>query len=440
MDAHTKKVLENLAKSFEKDFSKVLNLFEYAREKIAEETGKKEPKLSIAAVHVTRAKLTELKQETGREINVIIFGKDPSRDSTAYLRKQILTDFWNNPESRRNVIEQGKIMIMKTGKIDPSKDFHSFYNPVTKIIESVEVDGETVVTKGEIWDPALNIDPICRDFRKFLDNDENIENWNYTKPLNENWKTTYFGIGYFEDTPNLTKKVQIRFFGDLAKPNSGQYVGKRIDFFVPYKLKVNVNEKLSTEDCYVVNARNVPISSGNVDIDIIEMLNAINKMHRTRLEAKGKPPEDLIPIIDMSEVKKWHLERRAKKDEEGNVLKSDSGWDLTNWDEYAIIDQVTYLGLREYSEGYKPAMIQHDSTGNRTFNVNYDNDINMEIPGKADILISIKTGRGLSSYDVETGTKTEFSDDPDVSINICGLKTLLSYEKIIYPRELIDDL
>jgi len=440
LDLHTKKVLENLAKSFEKDFSKVVELFEYAREKIAEETGKKEPKLSIAAIHVTRAKLTELQQETGKEINIIIFGKDPSRDSNASLRKQILADFWNNPESRRKVVEQGKVMVMKAGKGDPTKDFHSVYKPVTKIIESVEVDGETVVTKGEIWDPALVIDPICRDFRKFLDDDENVENWNYTKPLLENWRTTYFGIGYFEDTPDLTKKVQLRFFGDSADPHSGQFVGKRIDFFIPYKVKVTVNENLSTEDCYSVSAKNVPVPSGDVDIDIIAMLEAINTMHRARLEAKGKKPLDLIPIVDMADLKKWHLERRARKDVDGNIMKSDSGWDLTNWDEYCVIDQVTYLGLREFSEGYKPAVLQHDSTGRRSFFVNYDNDINMNVPVPADILICVKTGRGLSSYDRESRTKVELSDDPDLSINICGLKTLESYEKIIFPKEVTGDL
>ena len=73
MDLHTKKILENLAKSFEIEFKKVEELFEYAKLRISEETGKKEPKLSIAAIHVTRAKLTGKQQQTGKEINVIYF-------------------------------------------------------------------------------------------------------------------------------------------------------------------------------------------------------------------------------------------------------------------------------------------------------------------------------------------------------------------------------
>ena len=121
-------------------------------------------------------------------------------------------------------------------------------------------------------------------------------------------------------------------------------------------------------------------------------------------------------------------------------MKGDSGWDLTNWDEYCVIDQVTFLGLREFKESYKPAVIQHDSTGRDSFFFNYDKDLDMSIPVPSDILICVKTGRGTTSYDRETRSKIENSEDPDLNVSICGHKTLESYEKIVFPKELIGDI
>jgi len=439
MDAHIKKLLENLAKSFNKDLDKVIELYEWTKNKLAAETGKKEPALNVAAFHAVRAKLTQLQSEIGKEINVVFFGKDPSRDTNAALIKEILDKFRNNPESRREVKAEGKIMVAKVGK---TGNFDDDYEPISVLEEFVEVDGEVVPTKYKIWDPVKNEDPLCRDFRTHLDEEGNVENWLYSHPLVPNWKTTLFGIGYFEDTQNITKKIQIRFFGDSGDPKTSQFVCKQLQFFKPYKLKVQVNEQLSSESCYVCNARSKPVLSEEPgkEIDVVGMLDMINGVWRNSQEAKGKTPEDLVEIVDFGDLKEWHIRRRARKDEDGEIMKSESGWDLTNWDEYCLIDQVTYLGKREFKETYQPAVIQHDSTGSDSFFVNYDDHLDMDIPIPSDLLICVKTGRGTSHYDREAKERIDNSDDPDLNISICGYKVLMAYEKIEFPKELIGDL
>jgi len=442
MNAHIKKLLENLAKSFEKDLEKVEALFEYAKRKISEETNKKEPALSVSALHAVRAHLTTEQGKVGKEINVVFFGKDPSRDTNASSIKEILADFWNNPESRKKVIEEGKIIVLKVADGDPKKDFHKMYKPLVTLDEYVEVDGEVVPTKGKLWDPTTNEDPLPRDNRTHLDEEGETTNWNYTHPLKPNWKTTLFGIGYFEDTPNIIKKIQVRFYGDIGDPQSGQFVCKHISFFKSYKLKVQVAENMSTEECYVLTAKSKPVlaEEPGADLDVVTLMDGINTNWMIQQEAKGNEPKPLIPIIELSDLKEWHVERRARKDENGEILKAPSGWDLTNWDEYCLIDQVTYLGKRQFTETYAPAVIQHDSTGRETMFVNYDDNLDLDIPIPSDILICVKTGRGTTKYDREAKAKIENSDDPDLSISICGTKTLMSYEKIEFPKELTGDL
>lgn len=439
MESHINKLYENLAKSYNKEVGKLLQAHEIAKQYLSGE-GFRDPELSIKAYHAVKSKLSLKETEYGKLINVVFLGKDPSRDTNLKLRKEILDDFWSDPETRNRIVEEGKIMVGQVCKGDPKVNFHEMYKPITKIIKSVEVDGITIPIEFELWDPSKNIDPLCRDNRTHMDDGETV-NWNHSQSLSPNWKTTLFGIGFFEDTPNIVKKVQIRFFGDDADPNSGIFVCKHISQMKEYKLKVTVNEKITSDSCYVCNAKTKPIlSEEGVDINIVELIGSINEDWGTQQIAKGKEAKDLIPIVSMSELKAWHSERRAQRDEDGEIKKGASGWDFTNWDEYCLIDQVQYLGRREFTEDYTPATLKHDSTGKISFYANYDDELDMDIPIPCDILICVKTGRGTTKYDREANEKILDSDDPDISIEICGLKVLASYENIIFPKELIGDI
>jgi len=440
MEAHINKLYENLAKSYNKELGKLLQAHEIVKEQLAAE-GFRDPELSIKAYHAVKSKLSLSEQEVGKLMTVVFLGKDPSKDTTLDLRKEILQDFWSDPETRNKIKEEGKIMLGQVAKGNPEIDFHKMYKPIVKLIKSVEVDGICVPTEFEVWDPSTNIDPLCRDYRTHLDEDEESINWKHSQPLLPNWKTTLFGIGFFEDTPNLIKKIQIRFFGDDGDPSSGTFVCKHISFMREYKMKVGINVKLTTEDCYVCNAKTKPVlSEEGTELNIVELIDSINKAFNEQLRAKNKDEKDLIPIISLNELKEWHLERRAQKDEDGDVIKSKKGWDLTNWDEYCLIDQIQYLGKREFTEDYVPATLQHDSTGKLNFYANYDEDLDMDIPIPSDLLICVKTGRGTTKYDREANEKIQDSDDPDISITICGYKLLTSYEKIIFPKDILGDL
>ena len=373
-------------------------------------------------------------------MSVVFLCKDPSKYTNLKLRTEILKDFWSDPETRNKIKEEGKVMLGQVEKGDAEIDFHKMYKPIIELIKSVEIDGITVPTEFEVWDPSKNIDPICRDYRSHMDDGETV-NWNHTKPLIENWKTTFFGIGFFEDTPNIVRKVQLRFYGEDGNPNSGTFVCKHISFMKEYKLKVIVNEKITTEECYVCNAKTKPIlSEEGVDLNIVELMDNINTAWKDQQATKGKEAYDLIPIIALADLKDWHIERRAQREDDGEIKKGASGWDFTNWDEYCLIDQVQYLGKREFTEDYTPATLKHDSTGKISFYANYDDDLDMDIPIPADILICVKTGRGTTKYDREANEKILDSDDPDLSISICGLKVLANYEKIVFPKELLGDL
>jgi len=441
MENYIKKLLEELANDYEKELSKITTLYEWTKEYLHKETGKTDPALSIAAYHAVKAKLATT-EGVGKEINVIFYGKDDSKDTNKKLRLEILKEFWDNPESRKKIIEEGKIMVRKVGKGDPKTNFHDVYKPVVSIEKSTEVDGEFIVLEGELWDPATNIDPICRDFREYRDDEGNVENWLHTHPLDENWQTPLFGIGYFEDTKNIVKRVQIRFYGNSGNPSSADFVVKQIKFMESYKLKVQLNEKQSTYNCYIGNAKSKPVFAGipGQEVDIIPLQLGINEKWKQQLKIQNKPEEDLIPIVEFSKLKEWHMKKRAKKDDKGEISKTKSGWDELNYDEFCLIDQVTFLGMREFTEDYRPAALQHDSTGTITHFANYDQELSFDIPIPCDLLICVKTSRGTTKYDRETREKIKDDPDPDLTVYIRGFKVLMGYEKIVFPKELVGDL
>lgn len=444
MNLQRKKQLENLANSFNIGFKEVEQMYEFAKNKIKAETGKDGPALEIMAIHAVKAHYTQRNFVEGKELNFIYLGKDRSRDANRNIVQERLKKFHSDPASRKKLMRRGKVRLMKVPKDNAIIEIDgSHYAPVTEIHESHDVDDEPVVTKGDIWTPGCGKDPILRDDRQYLDDAGQIENFNFKQNLEESWRTTLFGIGFFEENPKVKKKVQVRFFGERGNPNSGQFVCNTMELFEPYKLKVRISENLSDDLCFVVNAVSKPVldKKPGVEIDVVGMIDDINQEFANKLAAKGKEPRSLIPIVPLSELKEWHKQYRARKNEHGEIIKAKSGWDLTNWDEYCLIDQVTYLGVQDFSEKYKPISIQHDSTGQETFFANYDSEIGIEeVPVPSDLVISVKTGRGTTKYDRESKETIQNAEDPDLSINVCGYKVLMSYEKIVFPQELQGDM
>lgn len=439
-----KKQLENMAELYHRDYETILNYFKVAQKKLQEKTGKSGSALILMSVRAVKAHLAEQEVSRGREVNFIYLGKDRTRDQNKSIVNKRLKKFHSDPDARKKMMKNGKVLMMRIKGKDPEKDgWFEAHKPVTKVVKSTNVDDEIVVMEGEIWEPGCGKDPILRDDREYLDDNNTVENFNYGRILNERWTTTIFGIGYFEDSPKLKKKMEISFYGEMSNPNSGLFVCKGMKMWQPYKLKVKLNENKSDDLTFNCTGRTKPLltKKPGTDIDIIGMIDKLNQDFSEKLVSKGKDPRSLIPVVPLSDLKEWHKEYRALKNDEGKIIKKRSGWDVVNWSEYAIIDMCTYLGIAEFTNTFQPATIQHDSTGKQSFYMNFDPHINFEeIPIPSDLHIVVKTGRGTTRYDREKGEKIQNAEDPDLRISICGYDVVQSYDKIDFEKELVGDL
>jgi len=315
-------------------------------------------------------------------------------------------------------------MLVQISDKDPTKHpIYEIFSPVTKIgkndlVKDNEGHVMLIISKDtKLWEPGKT--PIFRDNRKFRDQNNIIENWNEELPLQEDWTLTLFGAGYFEDSPDKFKRVRLRYFGELADPNSSKFVGNKLKFFTPTKLKVTPKEKLCTDEVYVVNAFASPIPDPTQEINIVEFVTEIN-------ETFGK---ELIPLVDLENIKNFHITQRAlvEKDEDGDeyFVKNESGWDRVNWNEYALAT-VSFLGVREYRNNYN--QLAFNDISSDFVQMDFNKYLDIKLPKPCKVIISITTSRGTTKYDRESKETIQDAEDPDVKATVCGIKMLSDYK------------
>lgn len=385
------------------------------------------------------------------------------------LREEILED-WSNPEKRITMIENGKVMVMRVSDEDPEEDdvdFADVYKPVTKIEETATGDNdEVIVTRGEVWEPGDNKQPIPRDYRKKRvygegEDKQVFDNNQYSRPLTPNWRVKIFGIGYCPDNDtNNTLEKSVKYtctwYGEEANPNDPQFIGKKGIFFNPIKFKGRLKENQSD-----LLHKTVTVASdfdmANKDINIETLVNTINKnVRKLILNKKNSKPkifekfkkhteQFFIPIIDLDEIHKAHMKYAVIRDEDGEVIKNDGGWDVTDFNSF-FLSFPTLKGHYSGKNGNKPKFIitdpsLEDENGDQeNMFISYKKGLPTKIPNPSLVAISLKTSRGSQVWDPDTKTRYEDPENAKAFAKLCGIKSLMDFSKINFKDKLKGDI
>jgi len=348
------------------------------------------------------------------------------------------------------VIEEGKVMGMK--------------------VSEKPIDNKTVFYY-DVYKPGKSIRKMTQ-----LEDGEEYENWNYSRPLTPNWRLSLFGIGYFsgvketQTAEGLVKRqknpvddaliCRVTFSGkatgDLADPNNPKYICKKDIWFKVCKLKV-IDTKYSNKLYLSVNARtDLEVSSKKIKLfDIVEKINKRVKENAMKVKMmvektdfnelpkdKAKKLQDLwdlykkftkvdyIPIIDLAGINEYHMTHRAILGEDGKPMKDDSGvWDAVDFNSFALCE-CAFTGIYE-REGQAPKFILSDYSLGENENVfsKFSNGLSKEIPPSS-VYISLTTSRGNQAYDPET---KQFVKDPENAVaipKIKGVGVILDFSKL----------
>ncbi len=478
MNEKFKKKLEDLAETNEVGFQDVLILFQLYREKVKELFPHlSDTKLDMRSYNGLLDYYNNKKFNKGSEFAIIPFGvMNEAKDSNKKMRDEILTNF-SNPTKRIEMIEKGKVMVMKTSDkvIDNKTVFYTdVYKPVSTIRKMTKMDtGEMVVVDGDLWKPGDQ--PIARDYRAQIQYEgrEAFDNWNWSQPLYPNWKITLFGIGLFSGQKEIknsdgtvskkTKNIitdglvsKVTFYGDLANPTSPKFVAKRPLWFKPCKVKA-VDTKYSNALFTNVTAKG-EIEGSQDKLDIIDIVSKINERINEQVEKIGNtyhsvdmnelPKEkaqklqqlfdlhekflvvEYIPIIDLAGINRYHMTHKALLDANGNPIKDEDGvWDMTDFNSFALTE-CAFTGAYT-KDGKAPKFILSDYSlpDNQSVFAKFSKGMDSEIPASS-VYAVLTTSRGNQAYDVDTKTFVHNPEDAIAIPKIRGIGVILDFTKI----------
>ncbi len=481
MNENLKDRLVKLAEDNEVKSEEVLLLFEALRLKVKEEDPHLgDSKLDKRTYNGLLNYFSNKKFSKGKEFIFIPFGiNSEAKDQNKELRDEILKEF-ADPEQRKDVIRKGKVMCMKISdqEIDNKEVFYNdVYKPVRKISKFTTVNDIYVVTEGELWEPGDT--PIARDYRTKLtfgegENENEYDNFSYSKPLNPRWKITLFGLGYFPGfkeviTEQGIEKVQktvkgdgvmckVSFWGDLADPSSAKFVCKKSIWFVPCKVKGTENQSISNMlNLNITSKTELEVSDKKPKMETLaRQINArilaeakeaygrakeanatedMPKDHKAKIMAKWNlyskfKDKDYIPFIDLSEIHDFHMKYRAVIDEETGTPKKENGWDKIDFDAFAL-SECTLNGIYE-KEGRSPRMILSDISlpqDNSSIFCGFAKGIDIKIPPSS-VIVSLTTSRGNKVYDPDTKTYIEDDENSKAFAKVKGIRVLIDFTKI----------
>jgi hypothetical protein len=306
---------------------------------------------------------------------------------------------------------------------------------------------------------------------------------------------TLFGVGYFDGirkakdengeivekekniaTDGMKSRVQV--FGELADPHSDHFFCKLPIWFMP--LKLEVSEKTASNSVMLQVNLKKAVEVGIANIDIEKLIGIINRrvsmyyavFHKkavqmeTEATTKGddallKKAKDAmkiaemfkefspevdkqyIPLIDLVDIESYHYKYAAKykenKDGDLVVQKSKDGWDVVDFNAFAIC-KCGYSGFFS-KEGKSPKLILSDWSIPDSIFAGFVPYLSTDME-TGEVYISLTTSRGSSVYDESTQTYVKDPENATPNPKIRGIRLVKGLKGIVekYQQSLTGDM
>lgn len=431
-----------VAESNNMDAEEVKELYKKAYEIVKSLRGM-EKKSELAIERRAKSQLMRMianRRTAGRKFNFVLIGPlGRPRD-------------WNEPvikanesmakTSMKQLMNEGRVFyIEKDGKRFPIKRITSY--GIKKVVIDVasakildNIDPEEVgeddknlvvvetyeVTDGEPWDPIKDRDtyPIWRD-NILINESLGTVNYGYGKPLTHNYRFQLLGFGYPSNAEDDLRLLNITFVRDYANPESESFIMKKLSLFKPYEGEFTVLESKCTDDTFVLRfngAMPTPIQDDTPIEEIVEgSLNVI---------AERFPNNPYIPEFydGASGFIEFH-EKNVPRDEEGNIIRSKSGYEYTPWNKIAVV--LCHIGAvyEPKREGGKPMFRLQDPLLPQSITA-YCDDAMFSFPDAGKIpglfIVSGRTMRSPYVYDRTLRQRVVAeAGNGDITVNIFGM-------------------
>lgn len=362
---------------------------------------------------------------------------------------------WNEPifqsnealirTSPRQLINEGKVFwIEKDGVKYPIKRITSYEmrNVVIDVQTGKEVDKDPSevsnddnrykvvqimdVKDGEIWDARKDLDtfPVWRDNLAVNENLKAV-NWNYGKPLKHNYRMDLLAIGYPSDNDEDLRMLIITVSGDAANPNDENFLLSKLDLFTPYRGQFTLLESKTEPDHYSLRfngamPKKVPIE-GSAKID--EIIGGIISTLTEKFPESPFLPEFYDGAAGFIE---FH-ERNVNRDEQGNIVRSRSGWESSRWTKIAVVVGHIEAVYEPKHDGGRYMFRLRDWTSPDPITAFADDTFKYpeigKIPGL--FLMSGRTSRSPNKYDRRL--RQQVVAEPgqgDINVNLYGIVSL----------------
>jgi len=331
------------------------------------------------------------------KFEAIIFGfRTPQNNNADEM--QLIKDLWaKGPRQRKKLLEEGKIMTMDEDVPISTIDFNPEFTD----------EGE-MIPHGKVWEEGEEIIP--REYKKVFD-DNKTKNWNWSYPMKDNWKLDYYG--YAESiSDGIKRSFNHTLYGDLADPSHPDFLPEQTEEFSLYDARFYVNEDRTEEDNWVFKGE--PSFSPKESIKLIDDI-------LYELDEEG-----IVSLVPVGFIREFHDNEVAVKDEDGNIIKTKSGYDKTNWNKYGMgIYQVT--SASKTKKGNYRLDIMDSSAPKIKISAFTEPHIEIGFNAPAECIICWRSTKRPDRYDREQKKRIIDPVNGDINLNIMGLKCLMTY-------------
>lgn len=433
--------LERIAKAQDIDLAEVVKTFAAAMAKIEEnpKNAGKPLKMIINRTYSLMDMIFNNIKKKGEAFIYIPFGPlGETKDWNDDEFKQIAADILRN-KGISKLMKDGKIMTKK----NPADGTDIPLSRVTKyemvkryvkgneiLIEKPETDAKEInvmiVTEGDEWKEGEG-SPMFRDSRLY--NNANV-NFDYSKPLRHRWELVLVGLAWAKENAEDARLFEARVKSDQADPESDKFYFKHYQMFKAYTDNFETDVK-STAWKFVLDTSSLSSKSANYDTsDIDEKISNLFAYFHDKFGAEAAKKGDEIPVFIKGMVGIPAFHQQAVKRDKGNVIKSETGWDVMKWNKYAIIS-CSMQSIKEPVRRMKfPMYTIFDSEVNRRMNVFSTRYVYNQPQVPAPVLMMIKTGRKPERYDPLTHTNVRDTENGDISLTAYSLATVSDQVKI----------